>query len=101
MRAHTLNRVVASLNFGNDRVVIVGVEPSAVTDLPAGFSIERGVVENDLALFAGLKLLGSLAVADDRKHFAVFRASLAVTFEGGFRKLLISGIGSLLRRTLP
>ena len=55
MRAHALNRGVASLHFGDDGVVIVGVEPSAVADLSAGLGIERRVVEDDFAFFAGLE----------------------------------------------
>ncbi len=54
MRPHSLDWVVASLHFGNDGVVIVAVKPSAIADLAAGFGIERRVVEDDLAFFAGL-----------------------------------------------
>ena len=50
MRPHSLNRGVAALHFGDDGVVIVGVEPSPVADLPAGFGVERRVIENDLRL---------------------------------------------------
>ena len=63
MRAHSLDRVVAALHFGNDGVVIVAVEPSAVAHLSAGFGVERRVVEDDFAFLAGLEFLRALAVA--------------------------------------
>ena len=60
MRAHALHRVIASSHFGNDSVVIVGVKPSAIADLPARFGIKGSVIENDLAGFAGLEFLRAL-----------------------------------------
>ena len=60
MRPHALNRVVASGHFGDDGVVIVGVKPSAIADLAAGFGVERRVIENDLALFARLQFAARL-----------------------------------------
>src|SRR5712692_2132382 len=67
MRADALDRVVAAGHFGNDRVVIVRVEPSAVANLPAGFGVEGRVVEDDFALVTGLEFLRALAVVDDRQ----------------------------------
>ena len=61
MRAHALNRVVASLHVGDDSVVIVGVEPSAIADLPASLGIKRRVIEDDLAFIAGLRVPALLA----------------------------------------
>jgi hypothetical protein len=62
MRPHALHRVVASLHFGDDGVVIVGVKPSAIADLSAGFGVERSVIEDDLAFFSGLEFLRALPV---------------------------------------
>ena len=101
MRPHPLNRVIASLHFSNDGVVIVGVNPSAVAHLPAGLGIERGVIKNDLARLASLEFLRPLAILDDGQHFAIFRASLPISFKIRFRQLLIGRIGGLLRRAFP
>src|SRR5208282_3141264 len=101
MRAHSLYRVIASSHFGNDSVVVVGVKPSAIANLPTGFGVEGSVIENDLAGVAGLEFLHALAAFDDGKHFAVIGARLAVTLEIRFRESLVSGIGGLLGRTLP
>ena len=81
MRAHALDWGVAAGHFGDDRVVIIGVEPSAIADLAAGLGVEGRVVEDDLALFTGLKFLRALAVLDNSEDFAVFGARLAVAFE--------------------
>ncbi len=101
MRPHTLDRVVAAFHFGDDSVVIVAVEPSPVAHLSAGFGVERRVVEDDLAFFAGLEFLRALAVVDDGEHFAAVGASLAVAFEIGFGKLLVGGVGGLLGCAFP
>src|SRR6267378_3931176 len=65
MCAYTLNGGVAAGHLGDDRVVIVRVEPSAVTDLPSGLGVEGCVVEDDLALFTGLELLRALSAFSD------------------------------------
>ena len=70
MRAHALNRVVAAFHVGDDGVVIVAVEPSPVADLSAGFGVERRVVKNDFAVFAGLEFLRPLGVVDDGEDLA-------------------------------
>ena len=101
MRAHALNGVVASGHFGDDGVVIVGVEPSAIADLSAGFGVEGRVIEDDLAGVAGLEFLRTLAAFDDGEHFAVVGASLAIAFEVGFRKLLVGRISRLLGCAFP
>ena len=81
MRADPLNRSVAAFHFGDDGVVVVGVEPSAVADLAAGFGVERRVIEDDFAFVSGLELLRALSVVDYGEHFAAVGASLAVAFE--------------------
>src|SRR5580658_4462641 len=101
MRAHSLHRVVASGYFGNDGVVIVGVEPSAIANLSAGFGVERRVVKDDLAGVAGLEFLRTLAALDDGEDFAVVGARLPVSFEIRFRKLLVGRISRLLGRPFP
>ena len=101
MRPHALNRVIASRHFGNDSVVIVRIKPSAIPHLPASLGIKRRVIENDLARFASLEFLHALPVVDDRQHLAAVRPRLPVSFELRFRKLLVSRIRRLLRRTLP
>ena len=45
MRAHALNRRIASRHLGDDSVVIVRVEPSPVANLPARLSIERSPIK--------------------------------------------------------
>ena len=57
MRAHSLNRVVAAFHLGHDSVVIVAIEPSPITNLPAGFGVKRSVIEDDLAFFAIFEFL--------------------------------------------
>ena len=101
MRAHALNGGIATGHFGDDSVVIVGIEPAAVADLSAGLGIERRVVEDDLALVARLQFLRALAILDDREDLAVFGASLTVALEGGFWKLLIRRIRGLLGGPFP
>src|SRR5580658_5613091 len=65
MRTDALDRVVTSGDFGDDRVVVVGVEPSAIADLAAGLGVEGRVVEDDLAVVSGLEFLRALARFDD------------------------------------
>src|ERR1700758_5893063 len=60
--AYALHGVIRACNLGHDRIVVVGVEPSAVADLASGFSVERSVMENDLAFVAGLEIFCALAV---------------------------------------
>src|ERR1700724_2102851 len=81
MRADPLNGGIAAFHFGDDGVVIVRVEPSPIADLSAGFSVERGVIEDDLPFIAGLELLCALAFVDDGQHFTGVGASLAIAFE--------------------
>ena len=57
MRAHSLHGIGDAFDFGDQGVVIVGVEPADVAHLSAGFGVERSVVEHDLAALAGLELL--------------------------------------------
>ena len=101
VRAYSLHGVVATLHLGDDGVVVVGVEPSAIANLPAGLGIEGRVVENDLAFLASVEGLRTSALGDDGQHLAALGASLVVTFEIRFRKLLICGVGRLLGRAFP
>ena len=101
MRAHALDRVVAAFHLRHHGVVIVAVEPSAIAHLPAGLGVERRVVEDDLAFFAGLEFLCALAVVDDGEDFATVGTGLAVAFEVGFRQLLVGGVGRLLGGAFP
>src|ERR1019366_8526406 len=78
MGAHTLYRVVASGYFGDDCVVIVGVEPSAVADLPAGFGVEGGALEDNFAGVAGLEFLNAGSATNYRRYFAFGRSRLRV-----------------------
>src|SRR5258708_32923371 len=55
IRAYPLHRVVASRYFGDDVVVIVGVEPAALTDLSAGPGEKGSVIQEDHAAVAGLR----------------------------------------------
>jgi len=81
VRADALNRGVTAFYFGDDGVVIVGVEPSAVANLAAGFCVEGRVIEDDFAFVAGLELLRALAVVDDGEDFAIVGTGLSVAFE--------------------
>ena len=101
MRPHPLNRRIASRNVGDNGVVIVRIEPSPVTNLPAGFRIERRVIENDFAGFASLEFPRALPIVNDSQHLAAVRASLSIPFKDRFRKLLISRIRGLLGRAFP
>jgi hypothetical protein len=101
MRPHALYRVVTSSHFSDNGIVIVGVKPSAIADLPARFGVEGRVIENDLALVSGLEFLRALAGFDDGQHFTVVGARLAIALEVGFRKLLVGGVGGLLGCAFP
>src|ERR1700738_2011211 len=101
MRADPPNRGIAALHFGDDRVVIVRVKPSPIADLSAGFSVERRVIEDDLAFIAGLEFLCALATVDDGQPFAEVGAGLAVAFEFRLWQFLVCGIRSLLGGALP
>src|ERR1019366_8022561 len=101
MRAHSLHGVIAAGHFGPACVVIVGVAPSALADLAAGFGIEGRVVEDDFAGVAGLEFLSALIALDDGENFAGVIARLAIAFGVGFRELLVGGIGRLLGCAFP
>ena len=81
--------------------MIVRVKPSAIADLSAGFSVERGVIEDDLAFIAGLEFLCAPPIVDDGQHFAGVGASLAVAFEFRLWQSLVCGICSLLGGAFP
>src|SRR5260370_10158672 len=101
MRADPLNRGIAAFHFGDDGVVILRVKPSPIADLSAGFSIERRVIEDDLASIAGLELLCALAIVDDGQHFAGGGASLTVAFEFRLWHLLVCGVYGCLGSPFP
>src|SRR5437868_15548345 len=60
MRAHALNRVIASDHVGNHGVVVVRVKASTIADLTASLGIERRVIADGVAYFSRLKLLWPL-----------------------------------------
>ena len=105
MRAHALHGIGHAFDLGDQRVVIVGVEPANVADLPAGLGVERRVVEHDLAALAGLQLLradaGAIVRLDDGQHLASGGQRLAIAFELGARQGLIERAGRGLRAALP
>src|SRR5579872_2359081 len=101
MRSDALNRRIAALHFRYDRVVIVAVQRSFITDLAARFGIKRGVVENDFAFLSGLQFLRALTVVDDGKHFAILRPRLEITFKLRLRQFLIRRICRLLGCAFP
>src|SRR6202040_3007383 len=72
-----------------------------IADLSAGFSVERSVIEHDLAFIAGLEFLCALAIVDDGQHLAGVGASLAVAIEFRPRQLLVCGVCSLLGGAFP
>src|SRR5215813_7987848 len=72
MRAYTLNWVIASLDFGDNRVLFIAVERAAITYLASGFGVERSVIQDDFAFVAGFEFFCALTVVDDRHHLAVF-----------------------------
>ena len=53
VRKDPLHRLRASAHIGDDRVVIVGVEPARIAHLPTRIGIEAGVIENDFHRIAG------------------------------------------------
>src|SRR5215831_16613704 len=101
MGPHALDRVVASFYLCDYSVVIAGVERSTIPDLSTGLSIERSMVENDLACFTCFEFMCALPVVDDGQDFAVFGARLPISFKFGLRKLLVYGICGLLGCSLP
>src|SRR5215475_6934082 len=68
MCTDALDRVVTTRHLGNDGIVILGVEPSTVSDLAACLGVKRRVIENDLAIVSRLKLAYPLGLANDRGH---------------------------------
>src|SRR5205085_789782 len=99
--ANALDRVISSRYFSDDRVQFVAIQSAAITDLAAGFGVERRVIENDFAFFAGLEFLRTLAIFDDGQHCGIFGACLAISFELGFRELLVSGVRGLPGSAFP
>ena len=57
MRADSLHGISDAFDISDQRVVVFGVEPADVADLSAGVGVERRVVEDDFAAFAGLEFL--------------------------------------------
>ena len=96
MRAHALHGIGHALDLGDERVVIVGVEPADIAHLSAGLGVKGRVVEHDLAALAGPQLLransGSVVRLDDGQHFASGGERLAIAFELGAGQGLISGL---------
>ena len=74
MRAHALHRIGHAFDFGDDGVVVFGVEPAHIAHLSASLGVEGRVVEHDLAAFAWLQFLradsGAVVRLDDGENFA-------------------------------
>src|SRR5208282_5183708 len=81
MGPHTLNRRIASSHVGDDCILVARVKPTLIAHLPAGVGVERRVIKNDFARFAGLEFVRALSVMNDRQYFAPVRASLSIAFE--------------------
>src|SRR6516162_5859981 len=81
MGAHALDRVVATLDLGGHRVVIVAVQPSPIANLPAGFGVKGRVIEDDLASLTRLEFLRTQAILEHGEDLTIFRARLAVAFK--------------------
>src|SRR5215475_381905 len=77
---HALDWVITTCDLGNDGVVIVGVQPAAISHLAARLRVEGSVIEDHLALLAGLEFLNSLPVAEQRQNFAPVRTRLTVDY---------------------
>src|SRR4029077_360601 len=101
MRPHALNRVIASLHFRNDGVVIVGIKPSAIPNLSTRLPIERRVVKNNLSLFASLEFLHALPDVNDRQKLAAVGSRVSIPLKLRLGQLLIGGIRRLLGSPLP
>ena len=105
MRAHALHGIGHAFDFGDDGVVVVGVEPADIADLSAGIGVERSVVEHDLAALAGLELLRADAAAvvrlDDGQHFASGGERLVIALELRGRQRLVARAGSGFRAAFP
>src|SRR5690349_16149731 len=99
--AHALYRVISARYLGDDRIVIVGVEPATIADLASGLGVERRVIENDFAFVAGLEFFRALAVFEEGEDLRAFGASLSVALEDGRWQLLILGVRGLLGGALP
>src|SRR3954447_19461400 len=69
MRAHALHGHHTSVDVG-DNVSGAVAEDADIADLPAGVSVKRRVIEDDLALFSGCEFRYALTIFDDGKHFA-------------------------------
>ena len=98
MRAHALHGIGHALDFGDDGVVIVGVEPAYIADLSAGIGVERSVVEHDLGVLAGLEFLRADTAAviafDDGQHLASGGERLVVALEDRRRQRLVGRTGA-------
>src|SRR6266404_929107 len=66
MCAYALDRRVAAGHLGDDRVVIVRVQPSAVADLASGLGVEGRFVKNQFALFSRFQRINPSSLANDR-----------------------------------
>ncbi len=105
MRAHALHGIGHSLDFRDDGVVVVRVEPAYIADLSTGIGVERSVVEHDLGVLTGLELLRSDTAAviafDDGQHLASGREALVIAFENRWRQRLVRRAGDGLGAAFP
>jgi hypothetical protein len=67
--AYALHRHHASMDLGQQRVAVVGIEPANVAHLSACIGVKRRVIQDDLALFSRRNLSDSRSVANDRQDF--------------------------------
>ena len=81
MRPHALNWVVTTLHFRDDGIVIVGIKPSTIANLPARLCIKRRVIKNDLSRFASLEFLHAQPVVNDCQNLAAVRPRLPITLK--------------------
>ena len=72
---------VGIFHLGNEFVRFLGQKYPGVTDLPAGFRIERRAVEYDFRLDPGRKLFHQHGVAQQGQHGAVLLLGLGVALE--------------------
>src|SRR5579859_1637173 len=92
VRSNTLHRHDAAVHVGDDVAGAIA-EHSDIADLTAGVGVERRVIEDDLAFFAGFQFGNALTIFYDSEHFAVGGRSLFVTLEVGLAEITIDRAG--------
>ncbi len=91
MRTHALHGIGRAFDLGDERVVIVAVEPADIADLSAGVGVEGRVVEDNLAALAGLELLCADTAAvvrlDDGENLRAGGERLVIALEPSTAKI--------------